>query len=528
MASAGIAITTNAESAQPRASYRALARADVWINRVYTARCNPFYHSGATTVALLAVLLITGIYLLLFYRIGAPYASVRAIHEQVWLGRWIRGVHRFASDAAVVMSAVHAFRMYAQRRTWGPRALAWISGVFLVAIFLVSGWTGYVLVWDAQARLIAQEGARWLDILPIFSEPIGRTFVGEQALPSAFFFINLFAHIALPIGLGVLLWVHVARVARPVLLPVRPVLWGTLAGLFVLAIVWPAPLPPEASFLRFGERVPLDWFFNFWLPLTTPLPALAVWIAGMLLTAALCLVPRFTRPRPTALPAPATVNERTCTGCEQCVKDCPYDAIEMIARTGDRVGMVAYVKTDLCTSCGICIGSCPPMASGPLGITARNQLADVRAFLAQSQPGASDVVIVGCTWSGARDVAQQTGANFFPLECVGTLHSSTVEHLLRGGAGGVLVVGCAEHDGRTREGVTWTEQRLFEGRKAELKERVDRNRIRLVQASLGETAVFHDAARVFAAEIAALADANDEEAVDLLAACKQGALPEVL
>jgi coenzyme F420-reducing hydrogenase delta subunit/ferredoxin len=512
-------------STEPRASFRALARIDAAINRVYTSRYNPFYHSGATTVALLAVLVVTGIYLLLFYRIGSPYASVRAIHEQVWLGRWIRGVHRFASDAAVVMAAIHAFRMYAQRRT--PRALAWISGVFLLAIFLVSGWTGYVMVWDAQARLIAEEGARWLDVLPIFSEPIGRSFVGERALPSAFFFINLFAHIALPIGLGVLLWVHVARVARPVLLPVRPVLWGSLGGLVLLAILWPAPMPPEANLLRFGQRVPLDWFFAFWLPVTARMPAVTVWLVGVLLVALLCIVPRLTRPRTQALPAPAVVNERTCTGCEQCVHDCPYDAIEMVARADARETMVARVKTELCTSCGICIGSCAPMAIGPLGVTARDQLAEVRSFLASEEPGERDVVIVGCTWSAARALAERTGARFFPVECVGSLHSSTVEFLLRGGAGGVLVVGCAEHDGRTREGVTWAQQRLFEGRKAELKERVDKDRVRLVQASLGEGVTLHDAARIFAAEIEALA-AQPAEEFDLVAACKTGAFQETV
>ena len=500
---------------------------DAWINRIYTSRLNPLYHSGASTVALLAVLVITGIYLLLFYRIGAPYASVRAIHEQVWLGRWIRGVHRFASDAAVVMAAVHAFRMYAQRRTWGPRALAWISGVFLLGIFLVSGWTGYVLVWDAQARLIAEEGARWLDVLPVFSEPIGRSFVGERGLPSAFFFVNLFAHIALPIGLGVLLWVHVARVARPVLVPVRPVLWGMLAALVLLAIVWPAPLLPEANLLRFGERVPLDWFFAFWLPVTRLLPAGVVWLLGIILAGVLCFVPRLTRPRIEQLPTPAVVNERTCTGCEQCVKDCPYDAIEMVARADARESMVARVKTELCTSCGICVGSCPPMAIGPFGVTARDQLADVRGFLASEQPSGRDVVMIGCTWSAARALAQQSGARFFPVECVGSLHSSTVETLLRGGAGGVLVVGCAEHDGRTREGVTWTQQRLFEGRKADLKERVDKDRVRLVQASLGEGVTLHDAARIFAAEIEALA-ATPSEAVDLVAVCKSGVLQDVL
>jgi heterodisulfide reductase subunit A-like polyferredoxin len=78
-------------------------------------------------------------------------------------------------------------------------------------------------------------------------------------------------------------------------------------------------------------------------------------------------IPWLTRPRVAAMPAPAVVNERTCTGCEQCVHDCPYDAIEMVARTDGREGRVARVKTDLCTSCGICIGSCPPMAIGAWG-----------------------------------------------------------------------------------------------------------------------------------------------------------------
>jgi ferredoxin/coenzyme F420-reducing hydrogenase delta subunit len=443
------------------------------------------------------------------------------INEQVWAGRWIQGLHRFASDAALVAAAIHAFRMYAQRRTWGPRALAWISGLVLVGVLLFSGWTGYVLVWDGHAQLLAVEFARLLDALPIFSEPIGRSFVGERPLPDAFFFITLFAHIALPIGLGALVWVHVARLARPVLLPVRRVLWGTLAALTLLAVLWPLRMGPPADLLRVPAAVPIDWFYSFWLPASVRLPAWSVWVLATLVFAACVAIPWLTRPRLEALPAPATVNQRTCTGCEQCVRDCPYDAIEMVARTDGRDGLVALVKEPLCTACGICVGSCPPMAIGPLALTARDQLADVRRFLAEERPAATDVVMVGCTWSAARAHADAAGARFFPVECVGALHSSTVELLLRGGAGGVLVVGCASHDGRTREGVEWTEQRLFQGRPADLKERVERERIRLVQASLGESVVLHAAARAFAAEIEALA----ETPPDVIELCRSRTTP---
>jgi ferredoxin/coenzyme F420-reducing hydrogenase delta subunit len=492
---------------------------DAWLNRVYSSRYNPLYHSGAVTIVMLGVLVVTGLYLLLFYRIGAPYPSVVRIDAQAWSGRWIRGVHRFASDAALVAALIHAFRMYAQRRTWGPRALAWVSGVVLVLVVLVSGWTGYVLVWDGHAQLLAIEGTRILDALPVFSEPIGRSFVGETAVPGAFFFLTLFAHIALPIAVFALIWAHVARVARPVLLPARPVLWSSLAVVMLLAVIWPPPIPAAADLLRLPVEVPIDWFYSFWLPITQRLPAWSIWLGGILVVGLVSVIPWLTRPRTEALTAPAEVNERTCTGCEQCVRDCPYDAITMIPRTDGREGFVARVNTALCTSCGICVGSCPPMAIGPLGITARDQVAEVRRFLAEERPGERDVVIVGCDWSAARAEAARCGARLLSVQCIGAMHSSTIELLLRGGAGGVLVVGCPEHDGRTREGVTWTKERLFEGRKADLKERVDRSRVRLAQATLGEGVALHAAVQAFASEIEALA-AEEKDEVNVVELCR--------
>jgi ferredoxin/coenzyme F420-reducing hydrogenase delta subunit len=504
----------------PGRAYRALTKLDAVANRVFTSRHNPLYHSGAITVGLLVALLVTGLYLLVFYRLGAPYESVARLDGQAWSGRWIRGLHRFASDAALVAAAVHAFRMYAQRRTWGPRALAWVSGLVLVGVILVSGWTGYVLVWDTHAQVLAVEGARLLDAVPIFSEPISRSFTGERALPSAFFFVNLFAHIALPLSVALLLWVHVARVSRPVLLPSRPVLWGVLLVLTAGAVLWPVPVAPEADLLRNPTAVPLDWFYGFWLPVTARLPAPAVWIIGAALLTVLAAVPWLTRPDPERLPQPAVVNERACTGCEQCVKDCPYDAIEMVARGDGRQDLLARVRTESCTGCGICVGSCPPMAITAAGTGGRDQLADVRAFLAREAPTAGDVVIVGCSWSAAGAEAARSGAKLLSVPCVGAIHSSTVEFLLRGGAGGVLVVGCPEHDGRTREGVTWTSQRMHEGRKAELKPRVERSRVRLVQAVLGDGVRLHDAVTAFQAEIEAAAAAAGDREVDVIALCR--------
>ena len=123
---------------------RALAWADAALNRFYGWRLNPLYHSGVITVALFVVLLITGLYLVFVYRLAAPYDSVARLADQPWLGGWIRSLHRYASDAAVIAALVHALRMFAHNRTWGPRVLAWTSAILALLLalrtFLAPDW----------------------------------------------------------------------------------------------------------------------------------------------------------------------------------------------------------------------------------------------------------------------------------------------------------------------------------------------------------------------------------------------------
>ena len=311
---------------------RLLARLDAAFDRVYSSRYNPLLQSGPIAVALLLVLIATGLYLLVFYRIGDPHGSVSRIVGQAWAGRPIRSLHRFASDAALVAIAVHALRMFVRRRTWGPRALAWVSGLLLVGLFLVIGWTGFVMVWDVQAQLLAEEGARLLDSLPFFSEPIARTFIGERSMPGAFFFLNYFLHIAVPLGIGLMLYLHVSRLSRPTMLPPKRLAW-TLTGLLTaLAVAWPAPLGPLADPARLVASAPLDWFYAFWLPVTRELPGWTVWGVGSALAVAALAAPVWTRPRRGVSPPPSFVNPAICVECVQCSIDCPYGAIEMVRR----------------------------------------------------------------------------------------------------------------------------------------------------------------------------------------------------
>ena len=509
-----------------RGARRGLGWTDAGLNRVYGWRYNPLYHSGALVLVLFLVLLVTGVYLLFVYHISEPYDSVVRITQQAWLGRWMRGVHRYASDAAVIAAGFHALRMLVQGRSWGPRTLAWISGLVLLGCVFVCGWTGFVMVWDVQGQVLAQAGARIFDLLPIFGEPISRAFTGERALPGAFFFLNLFAHVALPIGLFILVWVHVSRLARPGLFPPHRLTWWLTGALLALAIFWPVAVTPPADSFALPGRAAFDWFYAFWVPLARAVSPGAMWSISLAAAAVGLAIPWVTRPRLARRPPASVVDERLCTGCEQCYLDCPYEAIAMVDRPGasdtGKSALVARVDPALCVSCGLCAGSCAPMGVGPAGRTGRAQLTVVRDFIAARRPGARDVVLVVCDRGagGVATAAEFEGARVYPVTCGGNLHTSVVEFLLRAGAGGVLIVSCPPRDCWNREGPKWLEARLFHEREAELRERVDRRRVRLVHAAAGERALVRSALAEFRTEVTALEAATAESDIDLERLCE--------
>jgi ferredoxin len=489
-----------------RAALRLLTSADAFANRLYGQRFNPLYQSGTIVVAAYLTLVVTGLWLVLFYRIGAPWESVAALTARPWTGRWVRLLHRYASDLAVVATAVHAFRMFAQGRSWGARALAWVTGCLLLLLIFLCGWTGFVMVWDTFGGYLAAEGARMLDALPLLSEPTSRAFTGEQPLPTAFFFLNLFAHIGIPLGMGVVFWLHVKRVARPLLLPPRALTWTIVGLLTAAAVVSPMPMDARANPLSLPERVPADLFFAFWIPVSRRLSGGTALLGAVAAGIALVAIPWVMKRRGTAAPHPSHVDEDICTGCVQCSLDCPYGAITMVPRESRRSPLVARVDPALCVSCGICSASCAPMGVGPAGRTGRDQLAGAREWLA-SGSAEGRVVVIGCLHAAGganRTALAGIGAAPYPVDCAGSIHTSVVELLLRGGAAGVLVLTCPPRDCWNREGPRWLVERVHHQREAELQARVDRARVRIVGLSTRESREALTACRRFGEEVARL------------------------
>jgi ferredoxin len=325
--------------------------------------------------------------------------------------------------------------------------------------------------------------------------------------------------------MGAGLWLHVSKVARPALAPPHRLRWGATAVLVAASIAIPAPLGPAADPLRLPAETPLDLATSWWLPLTEGAPPWLVWTVALGGVAIALLVPRVTRRARTGSWTPSVVDPRLCTGCDQCTQDCPWEAITMVPRDDDRPSLVALVDPALCVSCGICAGSCAPMGVGPPGRTGRDQLSDIRLHLApvvRAGPPDTRVVVACCaqTPRSLRTRLGQAGARLHEVPCVGGLHSSVVELLLRSGAAGVMIAGCPPRDCVGREGPKWLEQRLFHDREAELQPRVDRRRVRVVTAAAGLDDATVAAFEAFRRELPSFDVPAAEESFDLVAECE--------
>ena len=408
------------------------------------------------------------------------------------------------------------------------------------------------MAWDSFGQRVALAGARLFDVLPVLSEPVSRIFAGDRPMPSAFFFLNLFVHIGLPLAMGIGLWLHVSKVARPMLAPPRALRWGLSLGLIALSIAMPAPLGPAADALRVPASTPLNLSTAWWIPLAESQPPLTVWSAAILLVLVAIAVPWMVRrPREGSF-APSWVDPRLCTGCDQCTQDCPWGAITMVKRADERPTLVALVDPALCVSCGICAASCAPMGVGPEGRTGRHQLVDVRSALLPQLRALTRGPRIVAVYCGQTDVALRAklhdagatlhereqcrqheqrrnrgrgestnhGATLHEVPCIGTLHTSVIELLLRQGAAGVFVAGCPPRDCAAREGPKWTELRMFHDREAELQARVDRRRVLLTTAPAGLSDATVTEYQVFAASIAALDGPEVEDDVDIRLLCE--------
>lgn len=479
-----------------RSAARALERIESALDWPFGAHCNPLRHLGALGFFLFWVILGSGIYLYFAFDPTATDAY-RSIDElsQTPLGALARGLHRYASDAFVVVIALHLVKEYVKGRFTGARWFPWLTGVALIWLVYASGVGGYWLVWDRLAQFSLTATAEWLDWLPLFGLPLVRNFLESGQMTDRFYSLLIFLHIGVPLFLLAGMWLHIQRVVRADVNPSRALAIGMLATLAVLSLVQPAASQAPADLGIVPLELALDWWLLFVHPLMERTSPGTLWALAAGATMLLAAQPWLAR-KPAA-PA-ARVSLDNCNGCGRCFADCPYGAVVIESRTdGKRAPGQARVIEDLCVACGICAGACPSstpfrsvaelvtgidMPQLPLA-AARNE---VEAAVGKLE-GARRIVVFGCKQAADAQPLASPDTGVVMLLCTGQLPPSFVEYALRLGADGVLVTGCPRDGCYYRLGAEWTEQRLAVAREPHLRASVPRERVRSVWTSDAST-----------------------------------------
>lgn len=496
-----------------RAGNRLFQALDALILRSVPVELNPLAQTGAIANTTLITAIVSGIVLLLWYRtsVHLAYESVVAMGQQRFGAGLVRSLHRYSSDAALLFVLIHAAKLFFERRFGGARWLAWVTGLALLALLWLDGWLGYWLVWDQRGQLVALGSGHLLDTLPIFADPLSRSFLVDERLNSLLFFVVFFLHMLLPLAMGIALWLHITRLSRPWFLTRRVMTAWVLVSLTVVSAAFPADTVGPAKMAVRPEAFSIDWWYLAPVWLTDRLGGGALWAVVLAAGALLLPIPWYlARGRARV----AEVVTARCNACEKCYHDCPYDAIQMVKRTDDKpFPAMASVDPQKCVGCGICAGSCDSAGIGLTWFDSIRQRHRIDELVDRSL-GATEPVFLAlvCGESAGAHLevdaetarsADLPGYAVVRVPCAGWIHPLSVERALRRGARGVLIVASGPGSCMYREGNRWTTERMSGKREPSLRtDKVDATRVRVVELFRTQRGRLVAEAKDFAAQVA--------------------------
>ena len=114
---------------------------------------NWFYTLGSATLFAFVIQALTGVFLAMYYTPSATeaYASITHLTNDVFLGEFVRGMHKWGASVMVILIFLHMGRTFFFGAYKYPRELNWVIGVVLLILTLVMGFTGYLLPFDQRS-----------------------------------------------------------------------------------------------------------------------------------------------------------------------------------------------------------------------------------------------------------------------------------------------------------------------------------------------------------------------------------------
>lgn len=266
-----------------------------------------WYYTGSAILLFFVIQVITGFMLAFYYKptLEEANASIGRIMTEVPLGWIIRSVHSWSASLMIVLVFVHLISIWLTKSYRKPRELTWMSGVFLLAVTLAFGFTGYLLPWDdlsLSATKVGTDIPRSIPVVGIWITKLLRG--GEDVTGDTLTRFFSFHVCILPLFIVILLAAHVFLIQKEGIslplsaeskkekiceLPFWPnfvyremVIWLLLLGILItVAIFFPPSLDKTADLLAPApEGIKPEWYFLFLFQALKIFPAKILFIPG--------------------------------------------------------------------------------------------------------------------------------------------------------------------------------------------------------------------------------------------------------
>ncbi len=141
---------------------------------------NPLYCLGGTAFLCFLILVITGMFLAMYYKPtpDEAYKSVEHIMTEVPMGSLIRSLHHWTANTMIAAVMLHMIRVFFMGAYKKPRELNWVVGVLLFLTATTFGFSGYLLPWDQLAYWATKIGTGIAGSIPFVGKYISLILVG--------------------------------------------------------------------------------------------------------------------------------------------------------------------------------------------------------------------------------------------------------------------------------------------------------------------------------------------------------------
>ena len=253
---------------------------------------------GGTPAYLFVVQIITGIMLAVYYESSSTraYESVRYITEDAAFGWYIRGLHKWAATLMIATVILHQMRVFFTGAFRRPREINWIIGMCLLILTLLTGFTGYSLVFEQLSYWGATVGANIADNIPwVGAWMKNMLLAGEEYNPNTLSRFFVLHAAVLPAAMIFFIVLHVALIRMHGVTEYEfeeqkgeekkffnffpdHLLTELTLGIFLmvllsaLTVVFPPEMGPRADPTTTPEVIKPEWFFYVafrWLKLFT-------------------------------------------------------------------------------------------------------------------------------------------------------------------------------------------------------------------------------------------------------------------